>query len=65
MKKELQRNAVNQVHYRVHYLVHNKYHDGYYDGSNHNNDTAIRELTLGWPRNLINQFVIRILDILK
>ena len=53
------------MHYSVYCLVHNKYNKCYNDGSYHNYYTAIYQLTLGWPRNLINQFVIRFLDIRK
>ena len=65
MELDLQRYAINQVHQVIYNLVHSKYNDSYYDGSYHNNYAAIGKLTLGVPRNLINEFVIRVLDILK
>jgi len=35
------------------------------DGSNHHDDCTIGKLALAGPRNLMNEFVIRLLDIRK
>ena len=35
------------------------------DGSNHNDNRTAGQFVLSWPRNLMNELVIRFLDIRK
>lgn len=57
--------AVDEVHYIVDYLIHTEYHKRYDYGSYHNEDTTVDKLLLRWPRNLMNELVIRFLNIRK
>ena len=57
--------AVNEMHHFVDAEVDYPNDQSRYDGSNHNDDSAVGQFTLSWPRNLMNEFVIRFLDIRK
>ncbi len=62
---KLRRDTVNQVHSLVDYRIYSPNYKGSNDGSYHYHDRAVGQFFLGWPRNLINELVIRFLDIRK
>ena len=57
--------AVNEVHHFIDAQVDYPNDQRRDDGSNHHDDSTIGQFTLSRPRNLMNEFVIRFLDIRK
>ena len=57
--------AVNEVHHFIDAQVDYPNDQRRDDGSNHHDDSAIGQFTLSRPRNLMNELVIRFLDIRK
>jgi len=57
--------AINEVHHFVDAEVDYPNDQRSDDGSNHHNNGTIGQFTLSRPRNLINELVIRFLDIRK
>lgn len=58
-------NSIDKVHNVFEHQINNQYNYRNYNGSNHNKYTATDQLASSWPRNLIHEFVIRLLDIRK
>ena len=69
MKKEihcfLEVNAVHAVHHPVDNCVNQPNYECHEYGSHHDNDCAVDQFRFGWPGYLMNEFVIRFLDIRK
>ena len=56
---------VNEVHHFVDAKVDYPNHQRRNDGSNHHDNGTVGQFTLSGPRNLMNELVIRFLDIRK
>ena len=65
MWKRVLSQAIDKVHNIVDNPVNNPDYQCGNDGSNHYHYRAVDQLTPGWPRNLMNELVIRFLDVRK
>lgn len=53
--------AVNSVHHPVDCGINSPNYECHEYGSYHDNHRAVGQIGLGWPRNLMNELVIRFL----
>ncbi len=53
------------MHDGVDHLIHSENYRGYNDGSDQHDNCALYQLAFCWPRSLIPQLGVRLLDICK